>query len=85
MARSMVPTSDARRRLFSPSVARFCTIDGQPGAKAKKLRELAAWYRAFAARAANPFIWESRLRDALITHLTMAEGLGPLLANIPTR
>jgi pyruvate/2-oxoglutarate dehydrogenase complex dihydrolipoamide dehydrogenase (E3) component len=26
-----------------------------------------------------------RLRDAVITHLTMAEGLGPLLANVPPR
>jgi pyruvate/2-oxoglutarate dehydrogenase complex dihydrolipoamide dehydrogenase (E3) component len=25
------------------------------------------------------------LRDATITHLTMAEGLGPLLANVPPR
>lgn len=28
------------------------------------LRELAAWYRAFAGRAANPAIWESRLLTA---------------------
>lgn len=26
-----------------------------------------------------------RLRDAVIAHLTMAEGLGPLLANLPPR
>jgi pyruvate/2-oxoglutarate dehydrogenase complex dihydrolipoamide dehydrogenase (E3) component len=26
-----------------------------------------------------------RLRDAVIAHLTMAEGLGPLLANVPSR
>ena len=26
-----------------------------------------------------------RLRDAVITHLTIAEGLGPLLANVPAR
>jgi pyruvate/2-oxoglutarate dehydrogenase complex dihydrolipoamide dehydrogenase (E3) component len=26
-----------------------------------------------------------RLRDAVIAHLTMAEGLGPLLANVPPR
>jgi hypothetical protein len=24
-----------------------------------------------------------RLREAVITHLTMAEGLGPLLSNVP--
>jgi pyruvate/2-oxoglutarate dehydrogenase complex dihydrolipoamide dehydrogenase (E3) component len=27
----------------------------------------------------------SKLRDAVITHLTFAEGLGPLLANVPPR
>jgi pyruvate/2-oxoglutarate dehydrogenase complex dihydrolipoamide dehydrogenase (E3) component len=26
-----------------------------------------------------------KLRDAVITHLTMAEGLGPLLGNVPRR
>jgi pyruvate/2-oxoglutarate dehydrogenase complex dihydrolipoamide dehydrogenase (E3) component len=26
-----------------------------------------------------------RLRDAVIAHLTMAEGLGPLLSNVPPR
>jgi hypothetical protein len=25
-----------------------------------------------------------QLRDAIIAHLTFAEGLGPLLANVPT-
>jgi pyruvate/2-oxoglutarate dehydrogenase complex dihydrolipoamide dehydrogenase (E3) component len=25
----------------------------------------------------------SRLRDAVLTHMTMAEGLGPLLSNVP--
>ena len=29
-----------------------------------KLRELASWYREFAERAANPTIWEGRLRMA---------------------
>ena len=29
-----------------------------------KLRELAAWYREFAEKTANPTIWESRLRMA---------------------
>ncbi len=29
-----------------------------------KLRELASWYREFAERAANPAIWEARLRTA---------------------
>jgi pyruvate/2-oxoglutarate dehydrogenase complex dihydrolipoamide dehydrogenase (E3) component len=27
----------------------------------------------------------SRLRDAVIAHPTMAEGLGPLFSNVPTR
>jgi hypothetical protein len=30
----------------------------------QKLRELASWYREFAERAANPAIWDSRLRTA---------------------
>ena len=29
-----------------------------------KLRELAAWYREFAEKTANPMIWEARLRMA---------------------
>lgn len=29
-----------------------------------KLRELAAWYREFAEKTANPTIWEARLRMA---------------------
>jgi hypothetical protein len=32
--------------------------------QAKKLRELAAWYREFAERAENPAIWDMRLRTA---------------------
>jgi hypothetical protein len=32
--------------------------------EAQKLRELAAWYREFAERTANPSIWEARLRTA---------------------
>jgi len=28
------------------------------------LRQLAAWYREFAERAGNPWIWEARLRRA---------------------
>ena len=30
----------------------------------QKLRELASWYREFAERAANPVIWDGRLRTA---------------------
>ena len=29
-----------------------------------QLRQLAAWYREFAERAGNPWIWEARLRRA---------------------
>ena len=29
-----------------------------------KLRQLAAWYRGFAERAGNPWVWEARLRTA---------------------
>ena len=36
----------------------------EPRVKARKLRELAAWYRALATRAANPAIWEARLLTA---------------------
>lgn len=31
---------------------------------AERLRELAAWYREFAERTANPIIWEARIRMA---------------------
>ena len=30
----------------------------------EKLRELAAWYREFAERAGNPWVWEARLQLA---------------------
>jgi hypothetical protein len=30
----------------------------------QKLRELAAWYREFAEKTANPAIWEARVRMA---------------------
>jgi hypothetical protein len=32
--------------------------------KSTKLRELASWYREQADRAANPAIWDARLRTA---------------------
>jgi hypothetical protein len=32
--------------------------------QAQKLRDLASWYREFADRAANPAIWDARLRTA---------------------
>jgi hypothetical protein len=30
----------------------------------RKLRQLADWYREFAERAGNPWVWEARLRLA---------------------
>jgi hypothetical protein len=39
-------------------------INETPLTKARMLRRLAVWYRAFALRAANPIIWESRLLTA---------------------
>ena len=30
----------------------------------KKLRELTAWYREYAERAGNPWVWEARLQTA---------------------
>ena len=45
-------------------VAQICETDAEAPVKAKKLRELAAWYRAFAERAGNPVIWEGRLLAA---------------------
>jgi hypothetical protein len=30
----------------------------------QKLRELAIWYREYAERAGNPWVWEARLRTA---------------------
>jgi hypothetical protein len=30
----------------------------------RKLSDLAAWYREFAERAGNPWIWDARLRTA---------------------
>ena len=37
--------------------------DGRPK-EPRQLRELAAWYLEFAERAANPVVWEARLRTA---------------------
>jgi hypothetical protein len=35
-----------------------------PMAESKELRRLATWYREFAERAGNPWIWEARLATA---------------------
>jgi hypothetical protein len=32
--------------------------------EARKLRDLAAWYREFAERAGDPWIWDARLKTA---------------------
>lgn len=58
--------TDGRRRLglVSLAVGDICALNIEPSVKARMLRELAAWYRGFAARAANPVIWESRLLTA---------------------
>ena len=65
MVRSLAAASESTRRgRISEAVEQVCAADDEPTVKARMLRELAAWYRAFAARAANPAIWESRLFTA---------------------
>ena len=46
------------------SVSGEAVFDDDPGTRVRRLRELAAWYRAFAERAGNPAIWDARLRTA---------------------
>lgn len=54
MGRSIVSTSDSvRRGRISEAVEQVCATDGKPRVKARMLREPAAWYQAFAARAAR--------------------------------
>jgi hypothetical protein len=65
MARFVTPTSGSMPpSRISEAVGQVCATDAEPTVKARTLRELAAWYRAFAARAANPVIWEARLLTA---------------------
>jgi hypothetical protein len=65
MARFMVSTfASDRPRSFNVGIEPAHLADAEPSAKARMLRELAAWYRGLAARAANPVIWESRLLTA---------------------
>lgn len=40
------------------------TLSDDRRAEARRLREMAAWYRALADRAGNPMIWDARLRTA---------------------
>ena len=54
-----------RSRTPTQGVAAFLKVDRSvaiPGTD--KLRQLAAWYREFADRAGNPWVWEARLRTA---------------------
>jgi hypothetical protein len=65
MTKSMISISGERGpRRVGVAVEQACAIDVEPSVKAQMLRTLAAWYRALAARAANPVIWESRLFTA---------------------
>lgn len=65
MTQSMIPDSGrSRPPRVSAAFDEVCAVDAEPPVKAQKLRKLAAWYRAFAARAANPVIWEARLLTA---------------------
>jgi hypothetical protein len=61
-----ISRKDGSRRLgrVSLAVADICARSIEPSVKARMLRELAVWYRAFAARTANPVIWEARLLTA---------------------
>jgi len=65
MARSTIPTSegDPPRRV-SVVLEQVRASDAEPAVQARMLRQLAAWYRALAARAGNPAIWERRLLTA---------------------
>ena len=48
----------------SLAVGDLRAIDVEASVKARMLRELAMWYRAFAERTGNPAVWEARLRAA---------------------
>ena len=62
MARSAASRSDgAARKLLNPTLAHACEMVAEPTVRARKLRDLAAWYRACAERTDNPAIWEARL------------------------
>jgi hypothetical protein len=46
-----------------PDVTTIGMSDGRPK-DPHRLRDIATWYQVFAERAANPAIWEARLRTA---------------------
>ena len=65
MARFMVSIAESDRpRRVDVGIEPAHLADAEPSAKARMLRELAAWYRVLAVRAGNPVIWESRLHTA---------------------
>ena len=56
----------------------------------QKLRDLAAWYREFAEKTANPTIWEARLRmaedlEAEAEQLDQGQAAGPAGTRLPSR
>ena len=62
MVRSAIPSSNGTLLKFlSPTLSHACEMDAEPTVKARRLRDLAAWYRACAERTANPAIWEARM------------------------
>ncbi|HTZ37081.1 MAG TPA: hypothetical protein VMB84_13710 [Stellaceae bacterium] len=64
MPRRSIPTPRCGPKRVSAAVELALAVDADPAVKAQRLRALAAWYRSFAARAANPVIWEARLLTA---------------------
>jgi hypothetical protein len=49
---------------MGPDVMQEMQSEDEPITKAEKLRKLAAWYREFAERTENDWIWAARLRKA---------------------
>lgn len=65
MMRATTSTSENfQPRLACAVLARVYAPDVVPSRKARMLRDLATWYRALAARAGSPVIWEARLLTA---------------------
>lgn len=65
MTRATTSTSDNfQPRLPCAVLAWVYAPDAEPSVNARMLRDLAVWYRALAARAGNPVIWEARLLTA---------------------
>jgi len=71
----------ARLSHVSLAVGQIYEMDVDPLIKARMLRELAAWYRTWAARADNPVIWDARLLtsadlDGEASRIEQATGVG---------